>query len=94
MKYLSHCNIKLEIFMRLAREIWGRDSSKVRAWAVEDRRFRDFFGCSAVVVRVRSLWRRLAMTSQVPYGGEPKHLLWTLLLMKVVPKRKCDVYTN
>jgi len=83
-KSLSHCNIKLEIFIRIARKIWGRDPSKVRAWAVEDRRFREFFGCSAVVVR--SLWRRLAMTSQVPYGGEPKHLLWTLLFMKVYPK--------
>ena len=73
MKSLSHCNIKLEIFMKIAREIWGRDTSEVRVWVVEDRRFQDFFGCSAVVVR--SLWRRLAMTSQVPYGGEPKHLL-------------------
>ena len=59
--------------MRLAREIWGRDPSTVRAWAVEDRKFREFFGCSAVAVR--SLWRRLVITSQVLYGGEPKHLL-------------------
>ena len=84
MKSLSRCNIKLEIFMRLAREIWGQDPSKVRAWAVEDRRFREFLGCSVVVVR--SLWRRLVMTSQVPYGEELKHLLWTLLFMKVYPK--------
>ena len=26
------------------------------------------------------------MTSQVPYGGEPKHLLWTLLFMKMYLK--------
>ena len=84
MKSLSHCNIKLEIFMRHAREIWGRDPSRVRAWAVEDRRFREFFGCVAVVLL--SLWMRLAITSQVPYAGKPKHLLWTLLFMKVYSK--------
>ena len=84
MKSFIHYNIKLEIFMRLAREIWGRDPSTVRAWVVEDRIFQKFFGCAAVVVL--SLWRRLAMTSQVPYGEESKHLLWTLLFMKVYPK--------
>ena len=26
------------------------------------------------------------MTSQIPYGGEPKRLFWTLLFMKVYPK--------
>ena len=26
------------------------------------------------------------MTSQVPYGEEPKHLLWTLHFMKMYPK--------
>ena len=84
MQSLSHCNINLEICMILAREIWGRDPSRVRAWAVEDMRCREFFGC-AVVVGL-SLWGVLAITSQVPYGGEPKHLLWTLLFMKVYPK--------
>jgi len=84
MKSLSHCNIKLEIFMKLVREISGRDPSTVRSWAVEYRRFREFFGCAAV--GVLSLLGRLAMISQVPYGGEPKHLLWTLLFMKVYSK--------
>ena len=59
--------------MRLAREIWGRDPSTVRAWSIKDRIFRECFGCSAVAVR--SLWRRLVITSQVLYGGEPKQLL-------------------
>ena len=84
MKSLFHCNIKLEIFMRHASEIWDRNPARVGAWAVEDRRFREFFGCAAVVVL--SLWKRLEIASQVPYGGEPKHLLWTLLFMKVYPK--------
>ena len=71
--------------MRLAKKIGGRDPSTVRAWAVEERRFREFFRYSAVVVR--SLWRRLTMISQVPYGGEPIHLLWTIRFMKVYPKK-------
>ena len=41
--------------MRLARDIWVRNPLTVRV------------GYAAVVVL--SLWRRLAMTSQVPYGG-------------------------
>ena len=70
--------------MRRAREIWGRDPSTIRSWANEDRIIRELFGYAVVVVL--SLWRRLAITSQVSYCGEPKHLLWTLLFMKVYPK--------
>ena len=51
---------------------------------VEDGRFREFFECSAMVVM--SMWRRLSRTSQIPFGGEPKHMLWALLFMKVYPK--------
>ena len=43
--------------MELAREIWGRDPSIVSAQSVAGRRFREIFGCSAVVVL--SVWRRL-----------------------------------
>ena len=84
MKLLPHCNIKLETFMRLAMEIWGRHPSTVRAWTAEDRRFRESFGCAAVVVL--SVWIILAIPSQVPYSEEPKHLFWTLRFMKVHPK--------
>ena len=72
MTLLPHCNIKLETFTRLAMEIWGRHPSTVRAWTVEDRRFRELFGCAAVVVL--SVWIILAIPSQVPYGEELKHL--------------------
>ena len=54
--------------MILARKIWGRNISAERSRAVEDRIFREFFGCPAAVVL--SVSRRLAMTSQVPYGGK------------------------
>ena len=81
---LPHCNLRSTSLMRRAREIWGRDSSTEGAKMVEDRRFREFFGCSAMVAM--SVWRRLSRTSQIPFGGEPKHLLWALLFMKVYPK--------
>ena len=51
---------------------------------VEDMRFREFFGCSAVVAI--SVRRRLSHTSQIPFGGKSKPLLWALLFMKVHPK--------
>ena len=51
---------------------------------VENRRFREFFGISVVVAK--SVWRRLSSISQIPFGGEPKHMLWALLFMKVYPK--------
>ena len=81
---LPHCNLRSANLMRCAREIWGRDSLTEGAQIVDYRRFRKFFGCSAVVSI--SVWRRLSYTSQIPFGGEPKHLLWTLLFMKVYQK--------
>ena len=80
---LPRYKLRSTSLMRCAREIWGRDSSTERAQMVEDRRFREFFGVSAMVAI--SVWRRLSRTSQIPFGGEPKHLLWALLFMKVYP---------
>ena len=81
---LPRYKLRSTSLMRCAREIWGRDSSTERAQTVEERRFRELFGVSAMVAI--SVWRRLSRTSQIPFGGEPKHLLWALLFMKVYPK--------
>ena len=54
------------------------------AQMVEDRRFREFFEISVVVTK--SVWKRLSYISQIPFGGEPKHMLWALLFIKVYPK--------
>ena len=81
---LPHCKLRSTSLLRYAREIWGRDSSKERSQRVEDRRFWEFFGISVVVAK--SVWRRLSSISQIPFGGEPKHMLWALLFMKVYPK--------
>ena len=76
----------MEKVLHFAREIWRRDPAKVRSKLSEDRRFREFFGCSAVVAI--SVWRRLEMGSQVPDGCTLKHLLWSLVFMKVYPKQQ------
>ena len=70
--------------MELAREVWGRDPSIVSTQRVEGRRFQEFFGSSMVVVL--SVWRRLHLSLQIPYGGKPNHLLRALIFMKVYPK--------
>ena len=80
----NYNGLKLKKLMELAREIWGRDPSIVSAQRVEGRRFREFFGCSALVAL--SAWRKLQLSLQIPYGGKPNHLLWALLFMKVYPK--------
>ena len=61
--------IKLNRLMRVAMDIWERDPSIVRSKMIEDRRFREFFGCSAVVVL--SVWRILQLSLQTPYDGKP-----------------------
>ena len=76
----------LETVNRFAREIWRRDPDKAKSLMREDRRFREFFGCSAVVAL--SVWRRLELGSLVPDDGTIKHLMWTLLFMKVYPKKE------
>ena len=76
--------IKLNRLMRVAMDIWERDPSIVRSKMIEDRRFREFFGCSAVVVL--SVWRILQLSLQTPYDGKPNHFLWVLFFMKVYPK--------
>ena len=70
--------------MRFVREIWERDPLVVRYQMTKDKRFQEFFGCSAVVSLL--VWRRLKLILQVPYGGKPNYLLWALLFMKVYPK--------
>ena len=72
-----------DLVLRLAREIWRRDPMKARAKISEDRRFREFFGCSAIVIS--TIWRWLEKNSLVPDGCEVLHLLWSLVFMKVYP---------
>ena len=66
------------------REIWGRDQNIVRSTMTEDRDFREFFGCGALIAL--QLWNLLFTTGTIPVGGTLMHLLWTLLFLKVYPQ--------
>jgi len=75
---------QLEDVLQRARQIWGRDPNKSQSTMVEDRSFREFFGCGAMVAL--QLWSLLFTTGAIPGAGTLMHLLWTLLLLKMYPK--------
>ena len=64
-----------------AREIWKRDPDKERAFSSEDGDFRAFLGCA--VPTFLTAWSMLATPDCLPPGGQLKHLLWTLMFMKL-----------
>lgn len=74
--------------MVAARTIWNRKNPhQAYSTASEDRDFREFFGCSAPVAL--DLWNRLVCRGCFSLGGtRAEHLLWTLMYMKLYPKRK------
>jgi len=74
----------VEDLLKKARETWGRSPDKSQSTMVEDRSFRKFFGCGALVAL--QVWSLLFTTGTIPLGGTLMHLLWTLLLLKVYPK--------
>ena len=51
---------------------------------VEDRIFREFFGCGALVAL--QVWSLLFTTGTIPLGGTLMHLLCTLSFLNVYPK--------
>ena len=53
--------------MDYAREIWRKDKKKARSIATEDRDFREFFGCGALVAL--EVWNRLLDKGILPDGG-------------------------
>lgn len=73
-----------EDFLLIAREMWRREGRRVRATASEDRDFREFFGCSPSVAV--ELWNMLSSRYLIPSGGTIRHLLWTLMFLKVYAK--------
>ena len=73
-----------EDFMKLGRAIWSKDPVKAKAFATEDRKFREFFGCGPGVAC--ELWVHLDAHGYTPHKGTMEHFLWTLLFMKVYAK--------
>ena len=72
------------LFLEHAREIWGRDKEIASSTQIEDREFREMFGCG-VGVAVYS-WEKLVEKNLVPDKGSSRHLLYTLVFLKVYGK--------
>jgi hypothetical protein len=74
--------------LRYARQIWSWDPDKERSLQTEEIDFREFFGCGVLVCL--SLWELLVTNDKVPDGGTIKHLLWTIMFLKVYAKEWCQ----
>lgn len=77
-------NPDVDDLMRFARDIWRRDdryNEKERSLKMEERNFREWFGCRQLVAL--AVWSMLVKTDLLPAGGELHHLLWTLAFLKV-----------
>jgi hypothetical protein len=72
------------VFFCAARDIMNRVGQKVGTAAREDRRFRKHFGGPFAIVRM--VWDMLVEGGLLPKNDEPKHLLWTLYILKCYPK--------
>lgn len=72
-------------FQTLGWDIQNREDRRAGTDQMEDRRFREFFGASLLVVE--TVWKMLEKDSLLPGGCHPKHLLWALHFMKVYPKQ-------
>ena len=55
---------------------------------MEDRRFRELFGEKMEIVV--HLWEMMEEGDLLPEKSKPKHLLWTLYLLKVYPQEGPD----
>jgi hypothetical protein len=72
------------VFFRAARDIMNRTARNVGSAAMEDCRFRSFFGARYDIVKM--VWDMLGEGGLRPEKCEPKHLLWALYFLKVYPR--------
>ena len=71
-------------FHLAARKIMNRAGQRVGTAAMEDRCFRSFLGARFEIICM--VWDMLGEGGLRPEKSEPKHLLWTLYLLKVYPR--------
>ena len=72
-------------FLGLGCEIQNRSMRQLGSTLVEERRFKEFFGTSVIVVEI--LWEMLYEDGLVPDNGQPKHLLWMCYFLKCYTKQ-------
>lgn len=69
-------NVTSQTFTKLGNRY--TESSMTRSAKVALRRFKSFFGITPIVCSI--IWQKIK--DEVPEGGEPKHLLWSLMFLK------------
>ena len=85
MSSTSSESLSLDKIMIVARDMQNRGTRCTGAKVVEDRLFKEYFGVSAAVALI--VWELLDKHDLVPEKGQIKHLLWTLVFLKVYPKQ-------
>lgn len=73
-----------EDFLKLGRDIWSKDPVKSKAFATENRKFREFFGCGPNIAC--GVWNLVVSHNLLPDNGTMEHFMWTLLYLKVYAK--------
>ena len=76
-------------FMTDARDIMNKFTRPDAAASTKIRAFHETFGTSLPIVSM--VWSMLWEEDVVPEGGRPKHLLWALHFLKVIPYRPRSV---
>ena len=78
----------VEDFYRIAKGIQRRSGQNLCSDATEDRRFRDYFGCSVHVAIIA--WSLLVQTGKLPDEDEGprdiEHMLWAMYFLACYPK--------
>ena len=80
----SQSSLEDEI-LSVGRDIQNRSNHRIGAEVVENRLFKEHFGISVAVTLI--VWNLLVENDLVPEKGQMKHLLWTLVFLKVYPKQ-------
>jgi hypothetical protein len=74
----------VEDFYRLGKEVQNRSGQKLCADAMEDRRFREYFGLS--VHAAINAWDLLHKHDKLDPGSEVTHMLWAMYFLKCYPR--------
>lgn len=69
-------HITVDTMAQVARTMLGMEKIKVN----DDKDFRSFFGAPIPIIQM--LWNKIVDHGALAKNGEPKHLLWALLLLK------------
>ena len=74
-------SIPSSTFRYLAKQISNRNRNSNCCDATEERRYRAYFGTSSFITS--NIWYKLYKADLIPEKGQPKHLLWGQLFLRI-----------